>query len=184
MRPDAPPSPMRVVVAYASAHGSTREIAEHIGQVLRANGIPAEVRSIDQAWSPEPYDAAIIGSAIHNQAWLPAAAAFMRDHADELARRQVWLFSVGMPGALAWPFRKLAMREGPVVSAPFLQVGRSRGHKLFTGVVRPDQMSSLGRMAFRAVGGRFGDFRDWEEIDAWADAIADDLSVVRPMRRA
>ena len=47
-------------------------------------------------------------------------------------------------------FRKLAMREGPVVSAPFLKVGRSRGHKLFTGVVRPEQMSGLGRIAFRA----------------------------------
>ena len=183
MRPDAPPSPMRVVVAYATARGSTREIAERIGQVLKASGIPAEVRSIDRGWTPEPYDAAIIGSAIHNQAWLPAAAEFMDGHADELARRQVWLFSVGMPGALAWPFRKLAMREGPVVSAPFLQVGRSRGHKLFTGVVRSDQMSQFARMIFRVLGGRFGDFRNWKEIDAWANAIAEELSTLRRMQR-
>jgi menaquinone-dependent protoporphyrinogen oxidase len=28
---------------------------------------------------------------------------------------------------------------------------------------------------FRAMGGRYGDFRDWDVIDAWAAEIAQDL---------
>ncbi|MGE3273204.1 MAG: hypothetical protein AB7P40_31015 [Chloroflexota bacterium] len=29
---------------------------------------------------------------------------------------------------------------------------------------------------FEAVGGRYGDFRDWAAIDAWSDRVAADLA--------
>lgn len=43
-------------------------------------------------------DAAVLGSAIHNQVWLPEAATFVMSHVRELAIRPVWLFSVGSVG--------------------------------------------------------------------------------------
>jgi hypothetical protein len=42
-------------------------------------------------------------------------------------------------------------------------------------VVRPDQFPKLSRVVLRLMGGRYGDFRDWVEIDRWADQIAADL---------
>jgi menaquinone-dependent protoporphyrinogen oxidase len=57
------------------------------------------------------YDAIVIGIAIHGRAWLAEASQFLSTHADELVVRPVWLYSVGMPGALARLLRRLAMRE-------------------------------------------------------------------------
>src|SRR5204862_5936066 len=55
------------------------------------------------------YDAVIVGSAVHDQTWLPAAVRFMRDNRAALASRPVWLFSVGMPSPLPRGLRRGAM---------------------------------------------------------------------------
>lgn len=52
-----------------------------------------------------------------------------------------------------------------------------QGARLFSGVLRPDQFPAVSRIIFRVVGARYGDYRDWPEIDAWADQIADQLQV-------
>jgi hypothetical protein len=40
---------MRVLVAVASRHGATREIAEAIGRTLRERGLDAQVRDVEEA---------------------------------------------------------------------------------------------------------------------------------------
>jgi hypothetical protein len=40
-------------------------------------------------------------------------------------------------------------------------------------------MSLTARVAYRAVGGRYGDHRDWLEIGSWVDGIADALPAWR-----
>ena len=41
----------------------------------------------------EGYDAAVLGSAIHERAWLPEAANFVARIAREIGERPVWLFA-------------------------------------------------------------------------------------------
>ena len=94
----------------------------------------------------------------------------------------VWLFSVGMPGALARPLRKAAMREGPKALAPYEAAVRPRDTHLFSGVVRKEHFPAGSRAVMRMMGGRYGDFRDWPEIDAWAETISSGL--VRPVHGA
>jgi menaquinone-dependent protoporphyrinogen oxidase len=53
----------------------------------------------------------LLSGALHGRAWLTEASQFLSTHADELVVRPKWLYSVGMPGALARPLRRLAMRE-------------------------------------------------------------------------
>ena len=163
---------MVALIGYASARGSTREIAERIHSRLALRGVRAELVSLDQVPGAVHYDAFILGSAIHNQAWLPSATEFVDLNVDHLAKRPTWLFSVGIPAALGRAFQNAAMREGPKAIARFKATVKPRGHQLFSGVVREADMSTLGRIVFRATGGRFGDFRDWAAIDAFADAIA------------
>jgi menaquinone-dependent protoporphyrinogen oxidase len=57
---------MRVLVGYASAKGSTREIAERIATRLRAAGHVTAVDRVDEASAIASYDALVLGSAIHN----------------------------------------------------------------------------------------------------------------------
>jgi len=117
----------------------------------------------------------VVGSAIHGQAWLSEASQFLSTHADELIVKPLWLYSVGMPGALARPLRKFAMREGPKVVAPFVDMVRPRDTRLFSDVVSKQQFPAVSRGILRLMGGRFGDFRNWPDIDAWGASIRDDL---------
>lgn len=50
------------------------------------------------------------------------------------------------------------------------------GHRFFAGSIKPGDWPGLGRFAFRLMGGRCGDARDWADIDGWANMIRDDIA--------
>jgi menaquinone-dependent protoporphyrinogen oxidase len=54
---------MKVLVAAASRHGATQEIAEAIGRALDAEDMDASVATIEEVGDPTGYDAVILGSA-------------------------------------------------------------------------------------------------------------------------
>lgn len=70
-----------VLVTCATHHGSTRSIAERIGERLTEHGNDVEVveaHEVQQLWQ---YGAVVAGSAIHNGDWLPEGAEFLHRHA-------------------------------------------------------------------------------------------------------
>jgi len=168
---------MAVLVVYASARGSTREIAEYVASRMAAALGKVECRPVEEAPSVSGYGAVVVGSAIHNQAWLAPATLFVTQHASELAKRPVWAFSVGMSEALPKPFRKrgAALQQKRLQRVQFRDVPL-RGHEVFSGVYEAYQMPVLLRVLFRLTGGRFGDLRDWAVIDAWTDQITAQLT--------
>lgn len=164
-----------VLVTYATAHGSTREIAERAAARLTEHGLCVECVPATRVEDPRGYDAFVIGSAIHHQAWLPEAIRFVDGHATLLGQRPAWLFSVGRPAALAPALRGWAAQEGSKVLEPMRTRVHPKGEQLFAGVMRRDQLSATGRLAFWLMGGTYGDFRDNQEIDGWAEQIAREL---------
>jgi menaquinone-dependent protoporphyrinogen oxidase len=167
---------MNVLVGYATAHGSTRGIAERLAAGLEEAGLKAEARAVETVDDADAYQAFVLGSAVHGQAWLDPAKAFARDNLDVLGPRPVWIFSVGMPAALRGPWRRLAPKEVPVIEEGLPGGLAFRGHRLFSGVITRDQLPRTGRIMFRLFGGRFGDHRDWSAIDHWASEIAGALT--------
>lgn len=101
---------MVVLVGYASAHGSTRQVAEQIASRLRDRGHLVDLRPMDEVGNPGAYDAAVLGSAIHGGSWLEGATAFIDRGLGALTGRPVWLFSVGMAAALPRPMQAVARR--------------------------------------------------------------------------
>jgi menaquinone-dependent protoporphyrinogen oxidase len=89
---------MSILVAYASKHGATREIAERIAQGLRAAGQPVVARTVQEAGDLADYEGFVVGSAAYSTHWLRHATAFVRRNRDLLAQRPVWLFSGGPLG--------------------------------------------------------------------------------------
>lgn len=174
---------MKVLVGYASEHGSTRGIGERIAQRLAARGIAAEARPLSTALDPAPYRAYVLGSAIHSGNWLPAGGEFLRRHRSALARCPVWLFSVSTVGetSSAFPPRVAArMRQVlrlPAAVATVADAVRPREHHRFAGVVLAEHWGMAGRVFMTGMGGRYGDHRDWADIDAWAEDIAAGLGV-------
>jgi menaquinone-dependent protoporphyrinogen oxidase len=166
---------MRVLVAYATCHGSTAEIANGIAGRIEARGHTVECRAMSDVSDVSGYGAVVAGSAIHDQAWLPEAIEFASRFAPALATKPLWLFMVGMPAALPHPLQIWAMQEEDKMVVKLSPLLHPRGHHLFSGVVRKEHLTSGEKARFRLVGGRYGDFRDWQEIDAWATAVADEL---------
>jgi menaquinone-dependent protoporphyrinogen oxidase len=136
-----------------------------------------ECRSVEEVESVSGYEAVVIGSAIHNQAWLPPALQFLTQHAPELAKRPVWAFSVGMSDGLPKMFRQrgAALQQQRLEQVQF-QEFPLRGHTVFSGVYQASQLSAPLRGLFRLAGGRFGDLRDWAAVDAWTDQITTELA--------
>ena len=166
---------MKILVAYATCHGSTAEIAQRIAGRLRACGDTVDCQSMTDLDTPEGYEAAVLGSPIHDQAWLPEATGFLARFGPTLGRRPVWLFSVGMTGALPGRLQGWAMQEEGQMAAKLSSLIQSRGHRLFSGVILKEHLTPGGRTKFRLMGGRYGDFRDLTAIEAWADSVADAL---------
>jgi menaquinone-dependent protoporphyrinogen oxidase len=169
------------LVGYVSSHGSTRGVAERIAVRLGEQGCRVEVRPLDQAAHASGYDAAVLGSAIHNGEWLPQAAEFVRRNRTVLAARPVWLFSVATIGdqdsMLAPAITRLFRRFGtqPKDLPDFQETIHPQDHHGFVGAVELDHYPLLGRLIYRAMGGRYGDHRNWNEIDLWASSIAREL---------
>lgn len=170
---------MDVLVGYATAHGSTRSIAERMAAVLSREGLTVEARPVDEVEDADAYRAFVLGSAVHGQSWLPAAAEFVRGNLDVLGPRPVWIFSVGMPAALRGPWRRMGPRELPLIEEGLPPGLGYRSHRLFSGVIEREQLPRAARLLFRLVGGRFGDLRDWEAVDDWTASVAEELCAGR-----
>jgi menaquinone-dependent protoporphyrinogen oxidase len=178
---------MKVLVGYASAYGSTKGIAKQIGDRLIHAGLQVDVRPIDELGAIDTYDAVVLGSAIHNMTWLPDAVAFVRGHTADLAVRPVWIFSVSSVGQTSSFFgTKVArsmrrMRKETKEIAAYRQAIRPRDHRSFAGAVERNHWGLGGHLFLKTFGGNYGDHRDWHDIDAWADGIAQQL---QPSRNA
>ncbi|WP_338702880.1 flavodoxin domain-containing protein [Streptomyces sp. Q6] len=167
---------MTVLIAYASVHGSTRSLAERIAERLTRRGFDVTVTPLGAAPDVTPPRAVVLGSAVHDGAWLPEAAGYVRERRAQLFATPVWMFSVGMAAALPRPLRRLATRREPPRLARLVDAVEPRGYHRFSGVIRRDHLDRRGRILFRLLGCRYGDHRDWDEVDAWADTIAQTLA--------
>jgi len=168
---------MHVLVAHASAHGSTEGIASAIADRLRTAGHVVDLCPIDEVGSLTGTEAVVLGSAIHSGAWLPPAADFVEAHTAELSRLAVWLFSVSSVGDTSSVFgrrvtaRMRRMRSEPAQITQWRPRLSVRGHRNFAGVVEQSHWGLTGTLFVRALGGSFGDHRDWDDVVLWADEI-------------
>ena len=160
---------MNVLVAFASKHGSTAEIAEAIVAELRQSGLRADCVAADDVASLEPYDAVVLGSAVYMKRWRAEARRFLRKHAGALAERPLWIFSSGPTGPPA--------ADKPAWTEPRRTIQRAerlgaRDHVVFGGRVPVDAHGPAARAMANGTPEEYRDRRDWDGIRAWADGIA------------
>lgn len=162
---------MNVIVAYASKHGSTEGIASAIAERLNEAGASAQAISVNDVSDLGDATAVVLGSAIYAGSWMKEAVEFVHRFAEPLAERPVWLFSSGPLGEHVEDEeqqpRQLLEMEGIIGPVE---------HRLFFGALDRSKLGFAERMIVKAVKAQDGDFREWDEIRAWADAIAGDLA--------
>ena len=165
----------RVAVVYATAAGSTEGIAARIALVLGRAGCEVCCLPAQADLELPQIDALVVGSAVHNMAWLPPAVDFLRGVAAS-DRVEVWCFSVGGVHPRGRVTCALAALEARRVGAGFPVGLPVCDHRVFGGIVGQEGISLWGRLFLRMVGGRPGDHRDWAAIEAWASGIAEALT--------
>lgn len=164
----------RILIAAASKHGGTAQIAERIGAIVQAAGLRTDVVLLDDDTVLPSCDALILGSGVYAGHWLGEAKRFVEHHAVQLGRTPVWLFSSGPIGDPPKP-------SGDPADIPELLGGIVvREHRVFGGRLEKRRLGFADRAIVTALRAPEGDFRPWPEIEAWARAIAAELVASRP----
>jgi menaquinone-dependent protoporphyrinogen oxidase len=165
-----------VLVAYASKHHSTAEIAERIAAAMRSAGCEAEARPASEVDDLSPYAAVVLGSAVYAKRWRREARDFARRHSATLRDMPLWLFSSGPFGAV---------EEHPTAPMPpaaerlVVQLG-AREHVMFGGRVPTDPGNFVERAMAKSTPPDRRDARDWPAIEAWARGVAEQVATPEP----
>jgi menaquinone-dependent protoporphyrinogen oxidase len=168
-----------VLVAYASKRGSTAEIADAIGDVLRQSELEVDCKPAGEVRSLDSYDGVVLGSAVYMKRWRGDAKHFLRKHGEALSRLPFWVFSsgpVGDPSKTPDP----SWLEPPRIIDRAQQLG-VRDHVVFGGRVPAEPHGPIERSMVKNTPEQYRDRRDWDEIRAWGSRIASELHALLPV---
>jgi len=157
---------VRVLVSVASRHGATAEIGWRIAAALGQTGQTVVTVAPEAIVSVDSYDAVVLGSGIYAGRWLTAAKDFVQRNQAALSTKRVWLFSSGPVGDPPKP------TDEPADLAEIREAIGAVEHRSFASRLDRDTLGFGEKMIVAAVRAPDGDFRPWDEIDAWAAGIA------------
>ena len=163
----------KILVAYATRAGSTAEVADFIGKTLAKSGAAVDVRPVKKVKSLNGYTAVVAGSGIRAGRVYSEITGFVKDHKAELNTIPTVFFVVNMTMKDDTP-------ENRAIVNAYLDPLRAEVTPvdvgLFAGTMKYDRLGFFARFAVtRMVKTPEGDFRDWNAIEAWTNALAPKL---------
>ena len=158
-----------ILLAYASRFGSTQQVAETIAAALREGGFEVDLQPMQEVKSLDRYDAVVLGAAIYNAKWNANAHQFVAQHQDALIQLPVAIFTLG-PLSASDAAKRNSRRQldNELSKYPWL---KPVAVEIFAGKYDP---SKPGLNFFE----RFlptRDYRNWDDIRAWAYELSAQL---------
>jgi len=163
-------SPPNVLVAYASKHGTTREVAEFVAHILERRGLTVEFEEAGRVGTVGHYDVIIVGGGLYMGKWHKDARRLLERHRAQLAGIPLAVFGMG-PDSLeeskvAESRRQL---ERSLAATPELE---PIAVAIFGGALTPETW----RFPFSKLPAF--DARDWVAIEDWTEGVAARISPV------
>jgi menaquinone-dependent protoporphyrinogen oxidase len=161
----------KVLVTYATRAGSTAEVAQAIAEVLRARseGENVDVAPVKEVKDLSPYRAVIVGSAIRMGSWLPEAVEFVTKNQAALDKVPTAFFLVS--GYLKDDTPEMRAKVSAFLD-PVRAMVKPGKEGLFAGKMDYSKITFLDRLIAKMVKSVEGDWRNWDQIRAWAaDAV-------------
>jgi menaquinone-dependent protoporphyrinogen oxidase len=154
-----------ILVAYATRHGSTQEVAEAVAATLRECGLEVDIQPMRKVRTLARYNAVVLGAPLYMFRWHKDARRFLSRHHEALTERPVAIFALGpftsgdeeeWQGSREQLNKELA--EFPWLTPIALEV--------FGGKFDPAKLHFPYKLFMRQVPA--SDLRDWTAIRAWA----------------
>ncbi|MCI0711389.1 MAG: flavodoxin domain-containing protein [Chloroflexi bacterium] len=169
---------MKLLLAYASRKGSTRDTIEKMGERLTDKGFEITVTDCDEVHDVSDYDGIIIGSGIYKGMWLPAAETFLRRFSEALGTTPLAAFILcirilepdGREHVMTEYMPMHLLEKLNVISleafAGQLIASEIEWHERWTLTIRYDGAVDPNQTFDE-------DYRRWDKIYAWVDEIAE-----------
>jgi menaquinone-dependent protoporphyrinogen IX oxidase len=192
----------RLLLVYATRHGSTREVADAVTEELRAAFAEIDVREAKAAPGPAGYDAVVVGGPMI-MGWHKDAERYLKRHRAELGDVPFAVFVTaasltedgldavrGVPVAKdTWLVKrpknadKLGRKERYALPAHYVgdildacAPARPSSVALFAGSLDLTKMNVLEKLfVLLVVGATPGDGRHYDFVRAWAEGLGDAL---------
>jgi len=158
----------KILVAYATAAGSTGEVAEAIGQVLRDEGATVDVMRARDVTGVSGYNAVVVGTGIRVGKPYAEAVSFLEAEQATLSQVPVAYFIVC--GTLREDTEDARAQARGYVDALIASAPQVKpvDTAVFGGAVDYKRLSFLLRLVMKVIKSTEGDFRDWDAIRTWA----------------
>ncbi len=158
----------KILVAYATAAGSTGEVAEAIGKAPDDGSVTVDVRQAKEVTGVSGYRAVVLGTGIRAGQVYRDAAAFVETYRQALSQVPVAYFVVcatmgentETSCAEASAYLDQLRAKAPAVEP----VDRD----LFGGVMNYARLPLVLRLMIKLMKKPEGDWRDWDAIRTWA----------------
>jgi len=158
----------KVLVAYATKTGSTREVAERVGERLRGKGAEVEVRPAAEVKSLDGYDAVVFGGALYMFRLVGEGRRFLARSRKKLADLPFAAFGMGPIEDTEEQFTDARRHLDKTLDK--LQGVTPKDVVIFGGALDPAKLKfPFNNPAMKSM--PVSDLRDWKTIEAWADSL-------------
>ncbi|MBN2047200.1 MAG: flavodoxin domain-containing protein [Anaerolineaceae bacterium] len=165
-----------VLIAYGSWAGSTREIAERVAEILEEKGAQVTVAACSQVVEVEPYDAVLVGTAVHASNIHPRVKKFFRLFHDDLTSKPLVGFVVC--ATMIKPTEEniktsIGFMTNYTNDFPDLHFTEI---KPFSGAFLYENARGLMHFVLRMMAIASGkEHRNWQKIESWASEVYEAL---------
>jgi menaquinone-dependent protoporphyrinogen oxidase len=187
---------MNVLLAFGTKYGSTEKVAERIAEIMRSKGHDVSVMDLRKRKRPvvNDFDMVVLGSGIIVGAWSKDAQKFIEDNKHVLVNKRVAFFAccgnMLIDPSKEAEYRKLYLTDVAANASVETPVSMA----LFGGEIDFSKYGFLTKAVLSGVGAKKAwekngvdiskpyDFRDWDDIAAWAGHLADEASKIETAR--
>lgn len=165
----------KVLIAYASKHGSTAEIAKKIEEDLNQSGFECTTLPVKQVKDLSGFQAIVVGTGLYMGQWQKDAVRFIKQNKALLENQKVWIFTSGPTGE-GDPVKLVQNRLVPEGLRAAIEEIKPKDIAVFHGNIVLSKLSGFEKWIIGKVNAAIGDFRNWQSISSWATGIANALN--------
>ncbi|WXG39341.1 MAG: flavodoxin domain-containing protein [Candidatus Freyarchaeum deiterrae] len=183
----------KVLIAYGTRYGSTEEISQEIGKILKKEGLEVQIVDLKKTKSKEwpsltPFDGVLVGSSVKMFRWMNEPQEFLKKHKAEIQKKEKILGVFVSCGMASVP-ETCEKAKSDEVEKILAKIGIEADiYDAFGGVYDFSESSRMSgmdkrmmKMGLKQMEKDYGmkideegknDFRDWEQIQNFAKKFA------------